>query len=61
MKVNLEVQCESNIMRENTIAAQKIIQIFLVVMIICNIKESTFLLEWRMAGGMSCNGLVIRM
>lgn len=39
MKVNLEVQCESNIMRENTIAAQKIIQIFLVVMIICNIKR----------------------
>lgn len=38
MKVNLEVQCESNIMRENTIAAQKIIQIFLVVMIICNRK-----------------------
>lgn len=61
MKVNLEVQCESNIMRENTIAAQKIIQIFLVVMIICNIKESTFLLEWRIAGGMSCNGVVIRM
>lgn len=61
MKVNLEVQCESNIVRENTVAAQKIIQIFLVVMIICNIKESTFLLEWRMAGGMSCNGLVIRM